>query len=135
MKIYFKTLNQNNMIFYGYHIYMNNKLVDNLYGVILENKDNILNKITLNMLKRNKDVLKYDKLLTLKYDSLESTKNMVYAINHNSEYNEYHKNNICLMASPSIFLSDVEPSTKLLNNLKSYQQKYNYFNKHKDYVK
>lgn len=128
MKVYFKTEKIDNTTFYGYNIYMNEQMVDSLYGVINDSNENTLNKITKNMLIKNKSVLKYDKLLTLKYDKLEDAKYMAYMINHDKFYEDI-KNDSVLMTSPSIFLSDNNAKHKLEMGLNKYKMMYNYYAK------
>lgn len=128
MKIYFKAEKVNNKTFYGYNIYMDEQLVDSLYGVMIESKEDTLNKATKNMLIKNESVLKFDKILTLKYENLDDTKYMTYVIHHDNFYDKYNKNTT-IMTSPSVFLSDTIAKHKLEIGLDRYKLMYNYYAK------
>ena len=131
MKVYFKADQVYNKTFYGYNIYMNDKLADSLYGVMSGTKDEVLNKITKNMLIKNNSVLAYDKLLTLKYENLDTTKQMIHTIKYDQTYQSYKDNNVSFMISPSVFLSDNIPMHQLSKGIERYKMMYNYqINKH-----
>lgn len=129
MKVYFKTEQFDNKTFYGYNLYMNDTISDSLYGIMSGTKEEVLNQITKNMLKKHQSVLKFDKLVTLKYENLDMTKQMVHTIKYDQSYQTYKDNNVSLMISPSVFLSDNIPMHKLEQGMTKYKMIHQYYTK------
>lgn len=129
MKVYFKTEQVGNNTYYGYNLYMDETMSDSLYGVMFGTKEEVLNQVTKNMLKRNQSVLNFDKLITLKYENLDMTKQMVHTIKYDKSYQTYKDNNVSLMISPSVFLSDNIPMYQLEQGMMKYKMMHKYYTK------
>lgn len=130
IKVYFKTQDyDNDRKVYGYQLYVNDILSETYIGIMKGTDEEVTNNITKTMMKKNESLFNYDKLVYLKYQNLDMTKQMKWNIDYESFYQPYRNNGVVLSCNPSVFLSDNQSNHTLIKAMNNYRLKYNYFAK------
>ena len=123
--VHTKEIKENNHL-YGIMTMINDEPFDYMIGTMKGNKEFIIDKVSKNILIKNKTVLK-NNYYSFKYDNLDITKKMLYKFHTEDFYKQYSKEQqTSLDALPAIFLSDLTKLSNLTKRMNNYEQLLNY---------
>ena len=123
MQFYIKTeqLFPNDFL-YGVITIVDKQPFDYMVGRMAGNREEIVETITKNVLKKNEPNLKTFNYYSFKYETLDDTKRMLSKFRKDAFYLNYSKENkTSLDALPAIFLSDNEKLMPLNNKMARYK--------------
>lgn len=116
-----KEISKNNQL-YGVMTMIDDKPFDYLIGNMEGDKEYVIDKVSKNILIKNKTVLK-NNYYSFKYDNLDITKKMLYKFHTEDFYKQYSKEQqTSLDALPAIFLSDLTKLYNLTKRMNNYEQ-------------